>query len=103
MRIYWTDVEFKLKEKHPDFRKYKGGQVFGFVKSNDSEQAFNRFKEELDVLNFVPFDFKFINPYDLSLEWESEKDSSNFEKLYNIAEDSDDVIFDDFYVYEELD
>ena len=103
MRIYWTNVEFKFKENHPDSDKYKGGEVFAFVKSKDTQSALERFKKELNNLHYEPFDFEFIKPYDLTIEWEEKSETERYRKLNKITTDSDDVIFDDFYVYEQID
>ncbi len=103
MRIYWTNVEFTFQNTHPDYGKYKGGEVFAFVESKDSENALKRFKEELHKLHYSPFDFEFIKPYELTLEWEEKSEAEKYKDIYNLAKNSTNVIFDDFYVYEKID
>jgi hypothetical protein len=47
-----------------------------------------------------PFDFEFISPYDVEIEWEEHEATEHYLNLCKIAEDSDEVVFDDFYMYE---
>jgi hypothetical protein len=99
IRIYWTSVEFKLKNSHPDFNTVMGGMVYAFIKCRDAETALLRFKEELDKLHLIPFDFEFIKPYD-DIEWENDKDTKCSKGKLNEALNSENVILDDFYMYE---
>jgi hypothetical protein len=99
LRIYWTSVEFILKDTHKDFNKLKGGFVYAFLKCRDSEEALTRFKVELDKYDLVPFDFEFIKPYEV-IEWENEKDTKHYREILKKASKSAKVILDGFYMYE---
>lgn len=99
LRLYWTSVEFKLKESHKDFKKVKGGMVYCFVQCFDSEDALYKFKSELDKHELIPFDFEFINPYE-EIEWEKEEEQLHFQKLVDLAKKTTSVVLDDFYMYE---
>lgn len=99
LRIYWTSVEFRLKERHKDFSKLKGGFVYAFIKCRDSEEALAKFKVELDQYDLVPIDFEFIKPYE-EIEWENDKDTKHYNEIIKNASKSEKVILDGFYMYE---
>jgi hypothetical protein len=99
LRIYWTSVEFRLKETHMEFNKLKGGFVYAFLKCRDSEEALDRFKAELDQYNLVPFDFEFIKPYEV-IEWDNDKDTKHYKEILKKASKREKVILDSFYMYE---
>jgi hypothetical protein len=98
LRIYWTSVEFRLKDTHKDFTKLKGGLVYAFIKCRDSEEALARFKVELDQHDLVPFDFEFIKPYE-EIEWENAKVTKHFKDLVKKVSKSENVMLDGFYMY----
>ena len=102
LKIYWTSIEFELKDSHPDFNKYKGGFVYAFVKTNDSESALDKYKKALDRNDLVGFDFEYIKPYE-DIEWEKEEEQKHFDKLFQEASKSNVVILDDFYMYKQRD
>jgi hypothetical protein len=97
-RIYWTSVEFGLKNTHKDFNKLKGGFVYAFLKCRDSEEALARFKVELDQNDLIPFDFEFVKPYEV-IEWENDKDTKHYKEIIKEASKSEKVILDGFYMY----
>ncbi len=76
--------------------------VYAFVQSKDSESALIKFKRALDNIELIPFDFEFIKPYE-EVEWENEKDEVRFINLFNKSSKCKDVIFDDFYMYKQID
>ena len=99
MKIYWTSLEFNLKQKNKDFGKFKGGFVYLFVKENEKINALKRFKTELEKLDLNPINIEFVKPYE-NVEWENKKEEKHFKKIIKTTENSSEVIFDDFYMYE---
>lgn len=101
VKIYWTGVEYKYGEGSPNYGKLQGGFVYGFVQASDAREALNRFDEKLIEENLIPILIEFISIYDIEMEWETEEQTENFCQLYTEAQESSEVIFDDFYAFED--
>ena len=99
LRLYWTSVEFNFMPTHEDANNAKGGMVYAFVEANDSRSALERITEELHSNKLEPFDFEFVKPYESEI-WENKKDEKHFQTLADLAANSQDVVLDDFYIYE---
>jgi len=100
LKIYWTSIEFNLKPKNKDFGKFKGGFVYLFVKENDKISALKKFKTEFDNVNIIPINIEFVKPYE-NVEWENEKEEKHFKTIIEETNNCSEVIFDDFYMYQE--
>jgi len=98
--IFWSSIEYHYSDKSSDFKKLDGGFVYVFIKSFDVREALDLILESLDKQNLVPFNIEFISPYDKEIDWESIDQSNHYLELYNVANNSSDVIYDDFYAYE---
>jgi len=99
LKIYWTSVEFTLKQTHTDFKKVKGGFVYAFVKAVDQSEALIKFKTELDNIQLIPTEFEFVNHYK-DVEWTNEKQEKHFQMIIEEANRGLDVVLDDFYMFE---
>lgn len=100
-RLYWTSVEFNFLSTHKEFKKAKGGMVYAFVQATDSKVALERIIEELHLLKLEPFDFEYIKPYESGI-WDEEKDELHFQSMVDEALNCQNVILDDFYIYEQV-
>ena len=99
-KIYWTGVEYRYGEGSSNYGKLQGGFVYGFVQARDARDALNRFDEKLIEEALIPVIIEFISIYDIEMEWETEEQTENFCQLCNEARESTEVIFDDFYAFE---
>lgn len=100
LKIYWTSVEFKLNPLHKDFKKIKGGFVYAFTQSKDKTEALRKFNKELEKHNLTPSNFEFTEPYE-NIEWQTEEEEKHFRHLIEKIRSSQEVILDDFYMYED--
>ena len=100
LKIYWTSIEYNYGKTSPQFGKLTGGLVYGFVKAFDAKEALKKFTEELKNQNMIVKEVEFISPYDIDMEWETNKQTKKFIQLYRKAESLNQVLFDEFYAYE---
>lgn len=98
MKIYWSSIEYS----YSDNKDLKGGFVYAFIKAFDAREALKKLLPAFDEKGMVPIEIEFIMPYDVETEWETAKETSNFLKLNKAALKSDEVVFDVFYAYEDL-
>ena len=97
MKVYWTSVEYKYENNAEDL---VGGFVYAFINSNDEKSALNKIEAKLNSENLIAINFEFIECYDELTEWENKKIAKHFLELYEKAKLTSEVIFDDFYAYQ---
>ena len=100
LKVYWTSIEYNYNKTSPQFGKLTGGIVYGFVKALDAIEALDGFTDELRRQHIDAKTVEFISPYDTNMEWEAKEQSQKFLQLYKVAESMNEVVFDDFYAYE---
>lgn len=99
-RIYWGGIEYLYKSTHPQFNILKGGFVYVFNCTEDSDiflkNIYSTFlKENLEIIKI-----EFISLYDKKMKWEKSTDTKKYNKLIKLAESSNAIVFDEFYAYE---
>ncbi len=99
-KIYWTGIEYNYDENSPEYGKLKGGFVYGFVKAFDVREALEKLLNKLKNEKLVPKEVEFVSPYDEQMEWETKEETSRYNQLFEEAKSLNQVIFDDFYAYE---
>ena len=99
MQVYWASTEYLYTKESSSYGELKGGCVYAFVKAFDAREALNRITSELEKLMLRPIMIEFISPYDQNMEWEDDDMTNHFRGILMEANDSDDVLFDDFYAY----
>lgn len=95
MKVYWIEVSY-LKDDN------KNGVVYIFVKAKDAIHAFELADEDLCVKGLKPYKWDFIEPYMISMEWETEEQTHHFRQLYEKAKKTKQCVFDKFYLLSEL-
>lgn len=95
-KIYWTGVEYSYSLN----KNLKGGFVYAFIKAIDVRDALDLLLIRLKQESLIPLEIEFISPYSQEMEWENKKQTKHYSKLYDEALNTDSVIFDDFYAYE---
>ena len=103
LRIYWAGIEYKYGQSFSKNDKLKGGFVYGFVKAKDVRDALNKFDRRLKEEDLIPIEIEFITTYDNEMEWETEEQKVNYCRLISEAQETSEVVFDDFYAYENED
>lgn len=100
LNIYWSSIEFSYTNSSKSKRNLKGGFVYCLVKAFDARDAIDKIESALKSQNLISIKTDYISVYDINMEWETEEQTKNFIRLYNLAQNNSDVIFDDFYSYE---
>jgi hypothetical protein len=100
LKIYWTGIEYSYAESSSKFGELQGGFVYGFVQAIDARDALAKFDDRLKSENLIPKQVEFISLYDLEMEWETEEQTNSYCRLVGEAQETWDVIFDDFYAFE---
>ena len=100
-QIYWSAIEYEYAKQHPQHSDLKGGFVYVFLKTKDEKtflDVVNRafIKEKLKIINV-----EFVNAYDKKMKWDNLKDAEKYKELFTLAKLHDDVVFDDFYAYQQ--
>ena len=98
MKVFWSSLEYKYGS-NPG--KLNGGFVYAFVNAVSPEVAIAEVIKKLNEKDLVLENLEFIVEYNLSTEWETEQLTEYYKSLYMVATACDDVIFDDFYAFEE--
>ncbi len=98
--VYWSGIEYEYGEKHADYPKLKGGFVYVFLRTNDVRTFLQAIEDEFKMKNLNILKVEFVNVYDPTMEWSTERESKWYNKMSNDASSSLKVIFDDFYAYE---
>ena len=99
MKIYWASVEYIYNTDHPDYSTFKGGFVYTFMIATDVRDALDKLLNELDMQNLNPIEIEYLSPYK-DISWESEEENKKYEALAKEAKRTGNVVFDDFYAYE---
>ena len=100
-KVYWCGLEYSYLETPSEAVDLKGGFVYAFVYAFDVREALDHLLDVLSNKKLIPVEIEFISPYDLDMEWESEQETKRFLGLANEASESREVLFDDFYAYEQ--
>lgn len=100
--VYWSNVEYVYDENSEEFEKLKGGFVYVFVNSFDAKEAMEKILKAFENEKLNPFHIEFIMPYDEETEFETNKEKEDILELFNQAKSSNDVVFDNFFTYEDL-
>lgn len=96
-KIYWTNIEFKYRLPKDGL---KGGFVYAFTKADDARDALDLFLKEFDKRDFQIESIEFVSVYDFETEWETKKQKDHFTHLYQNATNTGNVVFDEFYSYQ---
>ena len=94
----WSELYVLFKMLH-EGKLYTGGIVYAFIHTTEVKTAMTLIENALISRNKKPFNFEFISPYDPEIEWEDDA-TEHFLDLYKEAEESNEVIFDEFFLYE---
>lgn len=97
MKVYWASIEYKYENNADNL---VGGFVYAFINSDDEKSALDKIETKLISENLIPIKFEFITHYDELTEWENKSTTFHFLELYEKAKLTNDVIFDDFYAYQ---
>ena len=100
-KVYWCSIEYSYKENPSELVDLKGGFVYSFVSAFDAKEALDKVALAMEDKKLSPVEIEFISPYDPETEWETEEEAERFLGLFNEAEETTEVLFDDFYAYEE--
>ena len=98
-KIFYASIEYLEINSEPK-DGIIGGFVYAFVRSKNERDALKMFSAALEKQNKSTKVLEFISLYSESLLWENEKQTEHYKNLYKIAENNDQVIFDDFYAYQ---
>lgn len=98
LKVYYTNIEFNYNK--PSAVSLIGGFVYGFVQALDAREALHKFTNELKRQDIAVKEVEFISPYEVEMEWETAEQTNKFVQLYKKAKSVNQVIFDDFYSYE---
>lgn len=101
LNIYWSSIEFIYKNTSQKKDKLKGGFVYCLVKAFDAKDAIAKIELSLKSQNKTVKKIDFVSVYDEDMEWETKEQTKNFIQIYNQAKKTLEVVFDDFYSYEE--
>jgi hypothetical protein len=61
-QLYWSNVEFKLKESHPEYKYIKHGLVYVFIHCRDAEVALKKIKKKFKKQDLITTGFQYIEP-----------------------------------------
>ena len=100
-KVYWSSIEYLYKKEAEEYDKLKGGFVYVFVKASDVKEAMNIIEVSFSKDNLKPIEIEFLEPYDESLEWETSEITKHYLGLFKKAQNTSEIIFDDFHAYEE--
>jgi len=100
--VYWSNIEYTYDEKTEEYEQLKGGFVYAFVKAFDAREAMEMILEAFNKENMNPFNIEFVMHYDEEIQWETDEETDRMMALYENAKESNDVVFDAFYTYEDL-
>ncbi len=99
MKAYWSSVEYKYKELLKR-KKYKGGFVYVFVAAQDARDALAKIIQGVERNNLEVTNVEFVSIYE-DIPWETKKEAERYNEFAKQAIASGQVIFDDFYAYED--
>lgn len=97
LSVYWSSFEFAYEKNNVNL---KGGFVYCLVKAFDARDAINKIESALKLQNLICIKMDYVSIYEENMEWETEEQTRNFNRLYNMAQNNRDVNFDDFYSYQ---
>lgn len=100
LNIYWSSIEFTYKKEIQNKKNLKGGFVYCFVKAFDVREAINKIERGLKSQGLICQKMEYISVYDENMEWEKEEQTASYLELYKSAKNNNEVVFDDFYSYE---
>jgi hypothetical protein len=96
VRVYWASVEFTCNNDP----KAKGGFVYAFVKAVSRRSAIERIETALEEQGFTPVRVEFAKPYAPGTKWDNPDHAIHYRRLYDLAQEDQEVVLDDFYLYE---
>ncbi|MBU4128176.1 MAG: hypothetical protein KKH84_04555 [Proteobacteria bacterium] len=99
MKLYWTSVEFEILNPS-EYENCIGGFVYLFFKAYDVRDAIPKIENAISEENFKIIQIEFISEYD-EIPWDTEEEQKLYDSLASKAQDSDEIIWDDLYTYEE--
>jgi hypothetical protein len=99
-KVFWIGLEYDYLKGHESYPKLEGGFVYAFINGKDVRDVLNRLLVELDELQLKPIEVEFISPYEEDTEWESDEITNHYLELYQLSQESKEVIFDTFEAYE---
>ena len=98
MQTYWTSLEFKISDP-AKFQDCAGGYVYLLVTANDVLDALPKIEASVKDMNFSIIEIEFIAPYE-DIPWEDKEENIKYDALAEKASASDEVIWDEMYLYE---
>lgn len=100
--VYWSSIEFKTTAEHRRHREIPGGFVFVFLHTHDVLSLVDAVKADFATSHLEIVRMEFANPYDTSHQWESKEDGMHFKKLYQEAEQTGKLVYDELYSYDDF-
>lgn len=102
-KVFWSSLEYKHTHESPKYPELEGGFVYAFLYAVDVLETVNQINKIFEKNYMKILEVEFVKPYEEDTSWDSEENKQHYASLYQESLNSQDVIFDTFYEYEELD
>lgn len=99
MEIYWSEIEYRYPQPESRNAPLKGGFVYAFVEASDARDALRKFMAAVAAEDLSLDRVVYVSPYG-DTSWPKKEDERKFAKLVSAAKSTNDVIFDEFYAFE---
>ena len=96
-KVYWSGIEYIYREGSTHSDNLKGGFVYVFVSALDVLDSIAKIKHSFDKQGLEPLVIEFVTPYNEDMQWESDDETMHFRMLFEEAQQSTELVFDDFY------
>ncbi len=100
MDVYWANIEYLYEKGSINYGRYAGGFVHAFVRAIDVRDAIKKFENDLNSLYLSIKRIDFVSIYE-DIPWDTEKEQNLYDHLAEQASQTEDVVCDEFFAYEE--